>query len=45
MRSLMRKDLTGNRYGKLTVLRVDEERTGSGKVYWLYNGSVVKTQI
>lgn len=31
----MRKDLTGNRYGKLTVLRVDEERTGSGKVYWL----------
>lgn len=35
MRSLMRKDLTGNRYGKLTVLRVDEERTGSGKVYWL----------
>lgn len=31
----MRKDLTGNRYGKLTVLKVDEERTRNGKVYWL----------
>lgn len=31
----MRKDLTGNRYGKLTVLKVDEERTGNGKEYWL----------
>lgn len=35
MKALMRKDLVGNRYGKLTVLKVDEERTGNGKVYWL----------
>ena len=33
-KALMRKDLTGMRFGKLVVLYVDEERTGNGKVYW-----------
>lgn len=31
----MRRDLTGMRFGKLVVLRVDEERTKDGKVYWI----------
>lgn len=34
-KALMRKDYTGMRFGKLTVLYVDEERTGDGKVYWI----------
>lgn len=34
-RPLMRKDHTGEKYGKLTVRCVDEERTGNGKVYWI----------
>lgn len=33
-KALMRKDLTGMRFGKLVVLYVDEERSGNGKVYW-----------
>lgn len=33
-KALMRKDLTGMRFGKLVVLYVDEERSGDGKVYW-----------
>ena len=34
-RPKMRRDLTGMRFGKLVVLRVDEERTKDGKVYWI----------
>lgn len=34
-KALMRKDLTGMRFGKLEALCVDEERSGNGKVYWL----------
>lgn len=34
-KALMRNDLTGKRFGKLTVLYVDKERTGNGKVYWI----------
>lgn len=33
-KALMRKDLTGIRFGKLVALYVDEERSGNGKVYW-----------
>lgn len=33
-RPKMRKDLTGMRFGKLTVKKIDEERTKDGKVYW-----------
>ena len=33
-KALMRKDLTGMRFGKLVALYVDEERTGNNKVYW-----------
>ena len=33
-KALMRKDLTGMRFGKLVVLYIDEERSGNGKVYW-----------
>ena len=32
-KALMRNDLTGKRFGKLTVLYVDKEITGNGKVY------------
>lgn len=34
-RPLMRKDLTGQKFGKLTPIKVDEDRTGNGKVYWI----------
>lgn len=34
MKKLMRNDLTGKRFGKLTVLYVDSERSKDGKVYW-----------
>lgn len=34
MKKLMRQDLTGRRFGKLVVLRVDEEKSKDGKVYW-----------
>lgn len=34
MKKLMRNDLTGKRFGKLTVLYVDAERSKDGKVYW-----------
>lgn len=30
----MRQDLTGKRFGKLTVLYIDEDRSKNGKVYW-----------
>ena len=30
----MRKDLSGQRFGKLVVDCVDEKRSGNGKVYW-----------
>jgi ABC-type polar amino acid transport system ATPase subunit len=33
-KALMRKDHTGERYGKLVVRCIDEERTRNGKVYW-----------
>lgn len=30
-----RKDKTGYKYGKLTILRLDEERTkATGRTYW-----------
>ena len=34
MKPKMRKDLTGQRFGKLIAIDVDEERTVNGKVYW-----------
>lgn len=34
-KALMRKDLTGMRFGKLIALRVDEEKTKNNKVYWI----------
>jgi hypothetical protein len=33
-KALMRKDLSGKRFGSLVVDCVDEERSGDGKVYW-----------
>lgn len=33
-KALMRKDLTGMKFGHLTAICVDEERTGNGKIYW-----------
>lgn len=33
-KALMRKDLSGQRFGKLLVLYVDEERSKDGKIYW-----------
>ena len=36
-KALMRKNLTGMRFGKLVVDCVDEERTGNNKVYWWCN--------
>lgn len=33
----MRKDLSGQRFGKLIVDCVDEDRTGNNKVYWWCN--------
>lgn len=33
-RPKMRKDLLGKRFGKLTVIGIDEERTKDNKVYW-----------
>lgn len=30
----MRQNLTGKRFGKLVVLRIDEGRSKDGKVYW-----------
>ena len=30
----MRKDLLDKRFGKLTVIGIDEERTKDNKVYW-----------
>lgn len=33
-RPKMRKDLTGQKFGHLTVICIDEERTKNGKVYW-----------
>lgn len=32
-RPKMRKDLLGKRFGKLTVMVIDEERTKDNKVY------------
>lgn len=32
-KALMRKDLTGMRFGKLIVLHVDEKRSKNKKVY------------
>ena len=37
VRPKMRHDLTGQRFGKLTVDCVDEERSINGKVYWWCN--------
>lgn len=34
---MMRKDLSGKRYGRLTVDCVDEKRTNNGDVYWWCN--------
>ena len=33
-KALMRKDLSGQRFGRLVARCVDESRTGNGKVYW-----------
>jgi hypothetical protein len=50
-RPKMRKDLTGMRFGHLTAISVDEERTKDGKVYWLCkcdcgnNTSVLSTSL
>lgn len=34
-KALMRKDLTGQRFGKLVAKYVDEKRSGNGKVFWI----------
>ena len=34
MKPKMRKDLTGQRFGKLIAIDVEGEGTFSGKVYW-----------
>lgn len=31
----MKRDLTGMRFGKLTALHIDEERSVPSKVYWI----------
>lgn len=46
-KALMRKDLTGKKFGLLTVRCVDEERTGNRKVFWICDcecGNTVSVQ-
>lgn len=37
MKKLMRKDLTGKRFGKLLAINVDESRSNNGNVFWKCN--------
>lgn len=46
-KAIMRKDLTGKRFGLLVPRCVDEEKTGNGKVFWICDcdcGNIVSIQ-